>query len=138
MSKKNSIEYTVKVFVNRSLRILYGDIIEMGKSSLTFRYKKPRSSKYAMRTFAMSDVVAYGAAKDQSSITVWDRVVVSTYKGAADIDGDFIKITQEDGKVVFVRASNSESIADEVDAPEGAVSKAKKKKGSAEKKVARK
>jgi hypothetical protein len=133
MAKKNELTYVVKIFNDRGIRRLDGDIIAMSDGVLTLRFKKAKSKNYAMRTMSMLDVVGWSGGLNKSSTVFFrDRVVAATFKGQVEADKNgYLKVTDEDGVITSVLASSCECLAEkDVDAPPDSIRAKKKKVGT--------
>lgn len=131
---KNAQLFKVKIF-DAGVTTLKGTIqsIVPGKV-ITYLYKKPRSSKFAVKTVAWKDLIGYSGDQGQEgTVTFKDpKAHIRTVKGTVNTDekGDLVAIVTEDNENLYVKAEYMEAISeDEVEAP---IFGGKKKKAAAE------
>jgi hypothetical protein len=120
---KNEQIHVAKLHNPNAIRTLEGTFDDIGKDSVSFRYKKPSSKNYETRVIPMKDVEAYsGGVGKPSTILFRDTHVLSKiFKGT----GEFNKLTQDDGSIVLIRAGAYTDIRAAADAPANAVKKKK-------------
>jgi hypothetical protein len=125
---KNEQTSVAKLHNPHAIRTLEGIFDDIGKDSVTFRYKKPKSKNWESRVIPMKDVEAYsGGVGKQSTILFRDTHVLSKiFKGVMETGtGEFNKLTQDDGSVIYIRTGAYTDIRAEADAPSIAVNKKK-------------
>jgi hypothetical protein len=143
MAKSNAQVYKVRIF-DAGVTTLKGTIqsIVPGKV-ITYLYKKPRSSKYAVRTVAWKDLIGYSGEQGQEgTVTFKDpKAVIRIVKGMVNTDekGDLVSIVTEDNENLYVKAEYMEAISEEeVEAPNFGTSKKKAKAKVEDEKPAKK
>lgn len=109
---------------------LVGDITEVNDSFISITFKKPRSSKYASRTFPRSQVLAYTEGEEgelNGEVVFKGRVAVLEIAGELEQREGQVTVTTEDGQEYNFAADADLEIEAEAEEP-GAKSKGKKAK----------
>lgn len=135
MAKNTRPLYKINI-VSPGFVTLKGTIESLSpKVSITFRYKKPRSSKYALRTVDWDSIISWeGQQGGPGSITFRsDRAIAKSVKGYIEMDEKMglANITTEEGETFSVKPKFMEAVSeDEIEAP--SFEKKNKKKAEAE------
>ena len=141
MAKKNTMEFEVSVFID-GIQEMSGDILSMSDGVMMFRYKKPASALYAVKSIAMDNVVGYSGAVGQPSTVMFkNRVRVKRIRHALiePQKNGMILVTPVGAEAermapMIFKASAIEAVAEkDVEAPADGVAKKKAKKANGKK-----
>lgn len=133
-----SQSYEATIYANGGVRILSGTVIASSDSSVTFRYKRPRSSKFEQTVVPRSQIIYLAVGDESSEIGIAElRQEVESVKisGKVTVNGNLVEFVSENGDAYSVDSRFIEIVGE---ASDEAPAKKKVKEGKEGKKKAKK